>query len=289
MLRHRFLSYIPRRSSTLPAALLLLSGALASSASAETPEKTAPVEKPAEIIIIAPPVSRATVALLPPAPGEAPTVIIEKTATPKTTLPPKTSLPPKLQRDPNAPNYTSEKLATLAARRGLNLPLRDANIVIRKASRRLDIRSGGTIVKSYRVELGANPSGDKTRQGDNKTPEGQFFICTRNSTTSAFHIFLGLSYPALQDAQRGLQSKQISRREYDSIRSRLSSRQTPLWETKLGGWIGIHGGADAPFAQRKKRERGRLDWTAGCIAVTDAEIEELHSASQMRTPVLVLP
>ena len=284
----RFLSYIPRRSSTLWAALLLC-GALISSAFAETPDKTSPAEKPAEVVIISPTESRETIAALPPAPGAAPTIIIEKTATPKTTLPPKTSLPPKPQRDPNAPNYTTEKLATLATRRGLSLPLPDANIIIYKASRRLDIRSGGTIVKSYRVELGANPTGDKTRQGDSKTPEGQFFICTRNSKTSAFHIFLGLSYPALPDAKRGLQSKQISRREYDSIRSRLNSHQSPLWETKLGGWIGIHGGADAPFAQRKKRERGRLDWTAGCIAVTDAEIEELHSASQMRTPVLVLP
>jgi hypothetical protein len=187
------------------------------------------------------------------------------------------------------PVYTSEPLATLAARRGLDLPLPDANIVVYKAQRRLDIRSGGAILKSYRVALGANPAGDKTRQGDSRTPEGEFFLCTRNSTTSAFHIFLGLSYPALPDAERGLRAGLIEHSEYDAIRTRLAAGQAPLWETNLGGWVGIHGGSDAPFAQKKRRERGNADWTAGCIAVTDAEVEELYAATRLRTPVLVLP
>ena len=180
-------------------------------------------------------------------------------------------------------------LQSAASRLGLSLPLPQARVVVLKSKRRLELWSGPTLVKVYRVALGNNPSGAKKRQHDSRTPEGRFYICTRNSTNSAFHVFLGLSYPGIPDAVRGKKTGLISPREYMMIRNRLASRGTPLWETRLGGWVGIHGGTDNKYAQKQMGKRGRTDWTAGCIAVTDREIEEIHRATVLGSPVWVRP
>lgn len=182
-----------------------------------------------------------------------------------------------------------ESMRALAHRLKLPLPLPDARIVVTKAQRRLYLWSGATLVKSYHVALGTQPAGAKQTQGDGRTPEGQFYFCTRNSSNSAFHVFLGLSYPALPDATRAVNNKAISWREYMLIRQRLASRSAPLWRTRLGGWVGIHGGTDGAFAQKKMKARGSTDWTAGCIAVTNAEIDEIYAATGLGTPVLVQP
>jgi len=189
---------------------------------------------------------------------------------------------------PSSP-FSSESLQSIARRKNLALPLKAARVVILKSQRRLDLYSGSTLVKSYRVSLGKNPVGHKAKQGDGRTPEGRYFICTRNSTTSDFHVFLGLSYPAVSDAKRAISKKQITWREYQIINQRLASRSAPLWETRLGGWVGIHGGTDESFAQNKMRARGTRDWTAGCIALTDAQIEEIHAATKLGTPVDIRP
>jgi hypothetical protein len=183
----------------------------------------------------------------------------------------------------------NEPLRQITQRMNLALPLPQGRIVVYKSQRKLELWNGQSLVKTYRVALGANPSGHKTQRGDSRTPEGQFFICTRNAKTSAFHIFLGLSYPALPDASRGVNKKQITPREYQAIRSRLASRNAPLWSTRLGGWVGIHGGSDAAYAKKMMTKRGRNDWTAGCVALTNREIEEIYAATKMGTPVLVKP
>jgi hypothetical protein len=182
-----------------------------------------------------------------------------------------------------------ETLRQAVQRLKLPLPLPEGRIVVFKAQRRLELWNGSTLVRIYRTALGPNPNGQKQRKYDGRTPEGQYYICMRNATTSNFRIFLGLSYPALHDAKRGVQSRAISWREYQVISQRLASRGTPLWSTELGGWVGIHGGTNNIYAQRLIRERGSNDWTAGCIAVTDAEIDEIHAATRLGTPVLVKP
>ncbi len=197
---------------------------------------------------------------------------------------------PESQTSPSSVAGTAnESLRAIAARMSFALPLAQGRIVIDKSERRLDLYNGNILVKSYGVALGKNPFGHKTREGDSRTPEGEFYICTRNAKNSAFHIFLGLSYPALPDAKRAANSKQITWREYQLIHQRLASRGRPLWETNLGGWIGIHGGTDANFAQKKMQQRGTRDWTAGCIALTNREIEELYAATRLGTPVRVQP
>src|SRR5688572_29061391 len=98
----------------------------------------------------------------------------------------------------------------------LRLPLKEPRVVIRKRARELMLYDGSEPLRKYRVVLGANVSGDKEREGDRRTPEGAFYICTRNAA-SRFHKFMGLSYPAPPDAARGLKAKMISGTEHDAI------------------------------------------------------------------------
>jgi murein L,D-transpeptidase YafK len=149
-------------------------------------------------------------------------------------------------------------------------------VVIRKTARTLSFYSGSRLVKEYRVGLGGSPEGDKERQGDSRTPTGDLYVCTR-LRQSRFHRFLGLSYPDPQDAARGLKGGLITRGEYRAILSAHRQRRQPPWETRLGGAIGIHGGG------------AEADWTLGCIAVENSEIEELFAVLPLGTPVRILP
>lgn len=190
----------------------------------------------------------------------------------------------------NAPaQVLGEPLSQIARRMNKSLPLKAGRVVVLKSQRTLQLFDGPTLLKTYGVALGPRPSGHKQKRGDGRTPEGEYFVCTRNAKTSAFHIFLGLSYPALPDATRGLKSKSITPRQAQLIRSRQASRSAPPWNTKLGGWVGIHGGGDAPFASRVMSKRNSMDWTAGCVAVTDREIEEISAALKVGARVSIRP
>ena len=202
------------------------------------------------------------------------------------------AVPPTKNRVLDAPRQElddANSLLSIAMRLNLPLPLPKARIVVLKRQRRLELWNEARLVKTYQVALGGNPVGAKTRQRDNRTPEGRFTICTRNATTSSFHIFLGLSYPGLPDAARGVNRGTITWREYALIQRQLASRSAPPWETRLGGWVGIHGGTGSRFAQKQSQKRGRNDWTAGCVALTDSEIEELYAATKIGTPVWIRP
>jgi len=118
--------------------------------------------------------------------------------------------------------------------------------------------------------------GHKNKEGDRKTPEGEYYICTRNERSS-FHLFLGLSYPGINDAERGLRDGLISKSEHDYIISAIKSGKCPLWETKLGGAVGIHGCG------------GNLNWTHGCIALDDPDIELLWNFCPIGTRVIIEP
>ena len=182
-----------------------------------------------------------------------------------------------------------ETVRAMARRLKLPLPLPKARLEIYKSLRRLDIYSGRVLLKTYHVALGWQPDGAKQRQGDGRTPEGSFRICRRDNLTSDFHIFLGLTYPGVPDAERGLRNNQITPREAEVIRNRLAARAAPLWRTNLGGWVGIHGGTDAAIAQKLIKKRDSSDWTAGCIALNDREIEDIYAATAMGTPVNIHP
>lgn len=134
-------------------------------------------------------------------------------------------------------------------------------IVIEKAARRMQLFQDGTPVRTYRIALGFTPRGDKQRQGDGKTPEGEFTIDRRNSE-SAFHLSVGLDYPRAEDIQHA-----------------VKGGYSP------GGDIFIHGQPNAlPDGLRLKG-----DWTAGCIAVTNAEMREIWTVTPIGTQVEIRP
>jgi murein L,D-transpeptidase YafK len=173
--------------------------------------------------------------------------------------------------------WFSPRLPTMAMNaEPLRLPLQEPRVVIRKTTRELSLYDGSKLLRRYPVVLGANAAGDKEVEGDRKTPEGNFYICTRNGA-SKFHKFMGLSYPAPPDAARGLKGRKISRAEHDAILEAHRKKECPPWKTALGGEVGIHGGGID------------RDWTLGCIAVTNEAVDELWAALKMGDPVVIEP
>ena len=151
-----------------------------------------------------------------------------------------------------------------------------SSIVLRKSQRRLDLLSGNRVLKSYRAALGFEPVGDKSREGDGKTPEGEFYVCARNPE-SKYHLSLCLSYPAEAAARQGLEAGLIDQGEFDQIIKAAAERSSPPQRTGLGGEIYIHGGGT---------ER---DWTDGCIALTNTEMTELFALIPVGTRVAIYP
>ncbi len=136
-------------------------------------------------------------------------------------------------------------------------------IVIEKSKRRLVLYSQDKILKEYKVSLGPNPSGPKTQVGDGKTPEGKYTIDYKNPK-SAYHLSLRISYPNEEDKKR---AQELG--------------------VNPGGLIMIHGlpnhlGWLGKLQQYK-------DWTQGCIAVTNAEIEEIWNLVSVGTVVEIRP
>src|SRR5438552_59390 len=113
-------------------------------------------------------------------------------------------------------------------------PLNQPKIIVKKAERKLYLYSDKKLVSTYRVGLGLSPVGNKVREGDRRTPEGDFYIFTKNDK-SAFYLSLGVSYPNAAHAERGLRDGLITRSEYKSIISALNAKQAPPQHTNLGG------------------------------------------------------
>ena len=148
-------------------------------------------------------------------------------------------------------------------------------IVIEKSAHVLSVYDADREVKVYRAAFGPG-RGDKVREGDRRTPEGEFYVCCKNPR-SRFVLSLGLSYPNVEDAARGLRDGLITRDQHDAIVAAIRSGGQPPWKTPLGGEIMIHGnGSDR-------------DWTLGCVALDDDDIRELYPAVGIGTPVTILP
>ena len=134
-------------------------------------------------------------------------------------------------------------------------------VVINKTERRMMLLSGNRALKVYDIGLGNAPIGHKQFEGDGKTPEGLYFIDRRNPDSS-YHLSIGISYPNPND---------------------LAFAQSQ--GRSAGGDIFIHGWGPEGNALAPKRR----DWTAGCIAVTDKEVEDVYAMVRDGTPVLILP
>ena len=122
------------------------------------------------------------------------------------------------------------------------------------------------------IAVGSSGAGLKYRRGDNKTPLGVFRVGWVNDH-SRFKKFIGLDYPNTDYAERALREHRIDHSTYERIRSAWITGHTPPQNTPLGGHIGIHGvGAGNP----QVHEAG-IDWTSGCVALNNAQIDALRS------------
>lgn len=153
--------------------------------------------------------------------------------------------------------------STLPGIRQPAAPRRYDRLVIEKSARRLNAFSEGKCLKSYKIALGSQPVGDKEFEGDGKTPEGRYHISSKNPN-SKFHKSLGISYPDKAD-----------------IENARKLGKPP------GGDVMIHGLMNGfGFVGKLHRQR---DWTLGCIALTNEEIDELYDAVDTGTPIEINP
>jgi murein L,D-transpeptidase YafK len=152
--------------------------------------------------------------------------------------------------------------------------IENPRLVVKKSERKLEIFDGEKLLKTYQIVLGFAPEGDKETEGDGKTPLGDFYVFTKNDK-SKFYLSLGLSYPSIDDAERGLRENLISQEEYDAIAQAVADKKMPPQNTKLGGEIYIHGGGT------------EKDWTWGCLALKDEEMKEIFDSVQVGTTVKI--
>jgi murein L,D-transpeptidase YafK len=142
-------------------------------------------------------------------------------------------------------------------------PLQADRVIVLKKERILQLVSRGEVIKSYKVALGGNPVGAKTQQGDHKTPEGLYVLDSRNAH-SQFYKSIHISYPNAQD--------------------RAEARKRGV---SPGGDVFVHGLANGyGFLGASHRLK---DWTDGCIAVTDQEMDEIWKAVADGTPIEIRP
>jgi murein L,D-transpeptidase YafK len=136
-------------------------------------------------------------------------------------------------------------------------------VVVLKKARTLQLLSQGKVIKTYKVALGGNPVGPKTRQGDHKTPEGVYALDFRHAHSN-YYKSIHISYP----------------NEHDRTEARKIG-------VSAGGDVFVHG---LPNGYRAVGAAHRLkDWTDGCIAVTDAEIDEIWASVSDGTPIEIRP
>ena len=154
--------------------------------------------------------------------------------------------------------------------------IKNPRVVVYKKARKLELYSDKTLVRSYRVGLGFNPVADKQREGDGATPEGDFYVFVKNEK-SAYYLSLGVSYPNVEDAERGLRDGLITKAQYQTIVNAQRRKVAPPQNTKLGGLIYIHGNGSSS------------DWTLGCVALENGDMKELFDAVSVGTPVTIKP
>jgi murein L,D-transpeptidase YafK len=136
-------------------------------------------------------------------------------------------------------------------------------VLVEKAARTLTLFSGDRVLKKYPIRLGRHPSGPKVREGDGRTPEGRYRVDYRNPR-SGFHLALHVSYPGQKDL------------------AHAAAAGVPA-----GGDVMVHGLPNGlGWVGRLHR---LIDWTNGCIAVTDREMEEIYRAVPDGAPIEIRP
>jgi murein L,D-transpeptidase YafK len=159
-------------------------------------------------------------------------------------------------------------------------------ILVKKSERKLYLYvwedGKERLAKTYQIALGNNPDGSKHRQGDGATPEGDYYITHKNAR-SRFYLSLGVSYPNISDADKGLKEGLITKAEHQAIIGAIRAKTKPPQNTRLGGDIFIHGGGTGKLFGLVQ------DWTLGCVALENEEIKELFEMIPVKTQVKIVP
>ena len=156
----------------------------------------------------------------------------------------------------------------------------DVRIVVDTGAGTLTLMRGSAVVKRFQdIAIGRYGKTYFKRQGDNKTPLGQYRVGWINRE-SRYYIFLGLTYPDQPAADRALQDERISEAQWQDIRRAHKAGKTPSQRTSLGGYIGIHGLGQGDMAVHQQ-----YNWTNGCVALTNTQIDQLLKWVRIGTPV----
>ncbi|WP_297811496.1 L,D-transpeptidase [uncultured Methylophaga sp.] len=168
-----------------------------------------------------------------------------------------------------------------------NLPVAamgDYKLLIKRSEQRLVVKKDDQVVRSFHVALGSGGSQAKAEVGDRRTPKGDYHI-VQVRDSDRFHMFIQLDYPSVRDAINALKAKRISKQEYRDILDAHIYGRLPPQNTRLGGAIGIHG---IGIETKNKLEIHQLaNWTQGCIALRNNEVEQLASYITKGTMVTI--
>jgi lipoprotein-anchoring transpeptidase ErfK/SrfK len=183
----------------------------------------------------------------------------------------------------------------------------NARIVIVKSRYMLILHCGTRLLKTYKIQLGGEPQGTKTEMGDGRTPEGTYRVCGRNPQ-STYYRSLQIDYPGEADIRRALEAGRITAYQARELRDTIAGGGCPSGSTSLGGSIFIHGQhpkrtqwtreENASKSLPPGLERGDVDpakqdsavnWTLGCVGMSNADIRELYRFVPDGTVVEILP
>lgn len=182
-------------------------------------------------------------------------------------VPPPAPVPPALEPAPVAPPECQHI----------------TRIEIHKGERRLLAHCERGARVELRIALGRDPEGPKRLAGDARTPEGSYRI-SGPPQNSRFHRFLPIDYPSREDAESALAAGRLSPADHRRILEAHARGELPPADTALGGGLGLHG-----EGERWRGDSPHLDWTYGCIALSDGDIDFLAERAAVGTPVEIDP
>ena len=158
------------------------------------------------------------------------------------------------------------------------------SLEITKSAQELRLKHGEQTLQTFRIAYGKGDNAPKRQLGDNRTPVG-FYRILDFRPESKFHYFMQIDYPNLLDAWHGYQDQLISSTEFKQIALAFKNHEMPPQNTRLGGYIGIHGMGENSTEMMKIHQS--LNWTEGCIALTNEEITLLRQYVTKGTPVFI--
>ncbi|MCB1853261.1 MAG: L,D-transpeptidase [Pseudomonadales bacterium] len=175
-----------------------------------------------------------------------------------------------------------QSLLASGAAAGAVEPEDEVWVLVDTDSLTLAIMRGNTELRRYdNIAIGSNGPSVAKLVSDETTPLGDFHISGINPR-SRYHLFMALDYPTMEHAQRALDDGRIDIEEYVAVSNAWLAGSPPPQNTRLGGYLGIHG-----LGEGSTKIHGSVNWTDGCIAVTNEQMDELAALVGVGTKVSV--